>query len=216
MNIERCNYIKTNNSKCKKLVEPNQSFCWIHKDLELCNSLDSSKLVQNLTDVKLDIEPHIKKIDKIINFNNLDDTQFFIDLINKYDLDPEYMDLIYYYEFINITYNTVNDEIDGKMIIHNIKENIIFAKYKFKNDKLHGIQYEYNFYDQSLAKIYNYKNGLQHGIQYIYYNNIINSKYNMKNGKLEGEYIKYIDNIQNEIQFIQIYKNDILIDTIES
>ena len=83
-NINQCEFIKKNNERCKRLIPENENYCWQHIDTEISESLESvelietlpdeliqyvlnpyidysteSQLIENLTNVKLDIDSHL-------------------------------------------------------------------------------------------------------------------------------------------------------------
>ena len=249
INTNQCIFIKKNNERCKRIIPENENYCWQHIDIEISESLESvelletlpyeviqyilnpyidyateSELIENLTNVKLDIDSHLTYKNKYYKNGKI------------YKLDT-YLDLKLiksecWYENANkwSIMNYKNDKLEGKYevwyengykwTISNYKSGRLDGiseewypngnkeyKRNYKNGRLEGIQ-EYWYQNGNKKSIENHKNGQFEGIQeYWYENGNIQYILNYKNGILE----KILEDGHKNKETISIYKNGILI-----
>lgn len=185
MSAIRCNYIHPNGIRCKKLVEPGQKYCWIHRDSHLTESLeqvepisdlptdivqhvlnpyidylDESDLVENLTGLKLDISSHLKKESHILDLQKPDERIFFLSLfgLDKNSVIPEYFPTTE--SDITVQYCTVDNKLHGKMDVYNLKLDQ-------GSDKKSDQDSDLNL-DLKLVGTYNFSNGMLDGSQTVY------------------------------------------------
>jgi antitoxin component YwqK of YwqJK toxin-antitoxin module len=194
MSNNQFEFIKKNNERCKRLINNNTKYCWQHIDSDISESLESgellktlpaeliqyvlnpyidyvneSQLIQNLTGVKLDINPHLTYITKYY------DSDKTVIKSRKTYLD---LKLIKYESW----YPNTN------------KEYI----YNFKNGKLEVIKESW-YPNGNKESISNFKNGKIEGIKESWYPNGNKMYIeNYKNGELEGEFKYWYPNGNKE------------------
>ena len=175
----QCEFIKKNNKRCKRLINKDENYCWQHIDSDISESLESvetlpneliqyvlnpyidysteSELIENLTNVKLDIDTHLTYENEYYDSTNTV-------IKSKHT----------YLDFKLIKY-------EGWFYNGNI-----YKIFNYNNGKYHGMFEEW-YPDGNKWYIRNYKNGKLNGlVEYWYENGNLQSRRNYRNGELEG------------------------------